>query len=34
MLTTALSSPFWSSVDRLSTSVVMRVMIRPGISRS
>ena len=34
MLTMALISPVWSSCDSASTSVVMRVMIRPAISRS
>ncbi len=33
-LTTALMSPFCRRVDSASTSVVMRVMIRPAISRS
>ena len=33
-LTTALIRPFCSRVDSDSTSVVMRVMIRPAISRS
>ena len=33
-LTTALMSPVWSSWDSASTSVVIRVMIRPAISRS
>ena len=33
-LTRALTKPVWRSWESASTSVVMRVMIRPAISRS
>ncbi len=32
--TKAVTSPVWRNVDRASTSVVIRVMIRPVSSRS
>ena len=34
MLTSALMSPLWSRFESVSTSVVMRVITRPAISRS
>ena len=34
MLTTAVARPVWKNVDSASTSVVIRVMIRPESSRS